>query len=136
MSFESRIDCILNSTVVLENYINKLNRLIIEEKITVTTIVDIPDRPALSSVGPVDAPLVSLAPPDVSPIVGGSRQELIDRAKSIGDFSNPSWVSQMVNGLKQAGVQGLNNIGDSDQPASNAQIQKLIELIIELINKK
>lgn len=32
-----------------------------------------------------------------------AREEFINKAKSIGQFDNPGWVRQIINGLKQTG---------------------------------
>lgn len=73
---------------------------------------------------------------DGSGISSTAREEFITKAKSIGNFNNPEWVGQMVNGLKQAGVQGLQPLAEDDKPVTNKEIKDLIGLLINLISSK
>lgn len=59
--------------------------------------------------------------------------EFILKAKEIGNFDDPEWVKQVINGLKQAGVQGVNHINENDKPITNKEVKKLIELLINLV---
>ena len=63
----------------------------------------------------------------------GNKDEFINKAKAIGNFEDPSWMKQVINGLKQTGVQGVTHINDDDRPITNKEIRSLIELLISLI---
>lgn len=65
-----------------------------------------------------------------------ARQQFISDALSIGNFNNAEWVDSIVNGMKQAGIHGCNEIAESDRPVTQAEIRKLIELLIEVFRPK
>lgn len=67
----------------------------------------------------------------ISPV---AREEFVEKARSIGNFTDNAWVTQMVNGLKQVGVQGLNQIAEDDRPVTNKDIKQLIQLLVDLVS--
>lgn len=112
--------------VVFENFIRKLKNLLDKRVlsegrkiITTVEIVDDDPEPTISSTK-IDVP-------------DHTRNEFIEKAKQLGEFENPIWVEQLVNGVKQAGVQGLDTVCDGDQPVSRSDIRKLIDLLVGLV---
>lgn len=113
----------LDDKIVLENYVRKLrglfysnNKMLTEGKriIVTTEIIDDDDD-------------------DNIKITKEAKNEFVEKAKEIGDFGNPDWVKQIVNGLKQVGVQGCQPIAEDDRPVTNKEIKQLVGLLINLI---
>lgn len=65
-----------------------------------------------------------------------AKEEFVQKAKAIGEFQNPDWVKQVVNGLKQVGVQGVSSISEAERPITNQEIKQLITLLIDLVSGK
>lgn len=101
-------------------------QVLLERKIvtTVEIIDDEPDRDPIK----VDAPVVRISEEE--------KQEFIQKAKSVGEYDNPEWVRQIVNGMKQAGIQGFNEFKETERPVTRAEIQTIIEMLLDLINQK
>lgn len=108
--------------IILENYLRKLrglfysnSRMLTEGKrvVVTTEIIDDDD--------------------DGIKITKEAKNEFLEKAKEIGDFSNADWVKQIVNGLKQVGVQGCQPIAEEDHPVTNKEIKQLVGMLINLI---
>ncbi len=69
---------------------------------------------------------------NISPV---AREEFVNKAKALGNFTDNTWVNQMINGLKQVGVQGMNQISEDDKPVTNKDIKQLIQMLIDLVSK-
>lgn len=65
-----------------------------------------------------------------------AKEKFINQAQQIGQFGDPEWVKQLVNGMKQAGIHGVNGIAPESRPVTVAEVRELINLLIELINSK
>lgn len=62
-------------------------------------------------------------------------EDIVDKAIAAGNFENPQWTRQLINGLKQVGVHGL-NIPDEDRPITLGEMRKVIVLLLDLIGRK
>lgn len=112
-----------SETDILRTYLKKLRKLceadmktsktLTESKITITIDTDEDKKPAFS----VEA-----------------KNSFMEKAKAIGDFSNPEWVEKLLRSMKQSGVQGFNEICEAEKPVTTGQIQQLIALLVNLIN--
>jgi len=123
---------------VFTEYIHKLRRalngpsVLSEQKITIT--IDTDEGKPQQVVSPISAP----QPQIVNPTIKVSEQAKTEFAKKIvelGNFEDPMWVEQLVNGMKQVGVQGLNPIQNRDRPVTRGEMKKLIEILVGLVGK-
>jgi hypothetical protein len=62
-------------------------------------------------------------------------EDIVDQAIAAGNFENPQWTRQLINGLKQVGVHGL-NIPEEDRPITLGEMKKVIVLLLDLIGRK
>jgi len=110
----------------------KYNRVLSERKITIE-IDDSDENPKINSMPVIhQSPAVSNMPSFGTT----SKEEFIKKAQAIGDFNDPTWVSQLVNGMKQVGVQGLDHVASESQPVSRNDIKRLIGLLVDLVNNR
>ena len=119
-------------------YINKLNKLIkptlCEGRKIITTVEIVDDEETTQVVQPIPS-----QPQIINPTIDVSetaRNEFIEKAKLLGEFTNPTWVEQVVNGMKQVGVQGLDTVMDGDQPVTRNEMNKFVGLLVDLIRNK
>lgn len=124
------MESINRKRMIVENA--KPKRVISERKITIE--IDDSDETPRITAAPVVQPSQALSTP--LPISITSKEEFIRKAQAIGDFSDPTWVSQLVNGMKQVGVQGLDRINNEDHPVGRGEIKQLINLLVELVSNK
>jgi len=73
---------------------------------------------------------------DEGGISTSAKNEFVQQAEKLGNFDDPIWVEQLVNGMKQVGVQGMNTIGAEAMPVTRSEVKKLIEALVKLVNKR
>ena len=62
-------------------------------------------------------------------------QTVVNDAIEVGEFDNPRWVKQLLNGLKQVGVHGL-TISKEERPVTVGEMKQIIDVIIELVERR
>jgi len=106
-------------------------QVLLERKI-VTTVEIIDDDADPATAGPraaaADQPTIRISEAE--------KQDFIQKASAIGEYDNPDWVRQIVNGMKQAGVQGFNEFKNDERPVTRAEVQTIIEMLLDLISQK
>ena len=60
-------------------------------------------------------------------------EDIVDKAIKVGEFGNPFWVKQLMNGLKQVGVHGLNVIPEEDRPITVGEMKKIVGLLLDMV---
>lgn len=106
-----------NDRLVLKEYLNKLRRAtrlsgVLTEGHKITIEID-----------------------DSGSITTDAKENFIKKAEELGNFDDPVWVEQLVNGMKQVGVQGLNKIDGDNSPVTRSEMKKLIGLLVNLLHK-
>lgn len=63
-------------------------------------------------------------------------EDIIDKAFKAGEFGNPEWLRQLMNGLKQVGVHGLNIIPEDERPVTVKEMRKVIGLLLNMVERR